>query len=70
MLDDIGKEKRSEWVEQVWFQVVDERYREARQMIFTSNHSLDELRGRVGEATVDRIREVCNIARLAGRSRR
>jgi len=58
-LDDIGAEKPSEWVCDVLFQIVDERYGRRRPTIFTSNLSLRELSERLGERIADRVMEMC-----------
>lgn len=71
VLDDLGKEKVTEWVEQVVFEVVNARYEEQRSLIVTTNMPLREVRARypnVGEALVDRILEMCDGVRLEGTS--
>ena len=44
ILDDIGTAKITEWGLEQMFRLLDARYRESRQTIFTSNYSLEELR--------------------------
>ncbi len=70
VIDDLGKEKVSEWVEQTLYRIVDMRYRNNRPMVVTSNYMLSELEKRyqeVGPALVSRIAEMCEGIRLAGR---
>jgi len=70
VIDDLGKEKVSEWVEQTLYRIVDARYRENKALVITSNFSLSELEGRydeVGPALVSRIAEMCEGAHLMGR---
>src|SRR5690606_18368251 len=55
VMDDIGTEKPSEWVEEQIYLVVNYRYQHALPTIYTSNVGLDELRERLGARTVSRI---------------
>lgn len=70
VIDDVGKEKVSEWVEQTLYRVVDLRYRDNRPLVVTSNFTLSELERRypeVGPALVSRLAEMCEGVRLAGK---
>ncbi len=70
VVDDLGKEKVSEWVEQTLYRIVDMRYRDERTLLVTSNFTLSELEKRypeVGPALVSRLAEMCEGVRLAGR---
>lgn len=58
ILDDLGAEKYTEWVEEQIFYLVDVRYRMERATIFTSNCSLDFLEKQIGKRTVSRIIEM------------
>lgn len=55
VLDDIGSEKTTDWVRQVLYQIIDERWIEARPIIVTSNLTLEELEARLGERIASRI---------------
>jgi DNA replication protein DnaC len=55
ILDDIGSEKTTDWVRQVLYQIIDERWIEQKPIIVTSNLTLDELEGRLGERIASRI---------------
>jgi len=70
VIDDLGKEKVSEWVEQTLYRIVDARYRENKALVVTSNFILSEFERRydeVGPALVSRIVEMCEGIRLTGR---
>lgn len=55
ILDDIGSEKTTDWVRQVLYQIIDERWIEERPIIVTSNLTLEELESRLGERIASRI---------------
>ncbi len=55
ILDDIGSEKTTDWVRQILYQIIDERWIEQKPIIITSNLTLDELEGRLGERIASRI---------------
>jgi DNA replication protein DnaC len=55
IFDDVAKEKASEWVQTQYFRIVDNRCRNRLPTIFTSNHSLDGISERLGDAVASRI---------------
>jgi DNA replication protein DnaC len=71
ILDDLGKEKVSAFVQRVLFQVIDERYNHMRGIVVTSNWTLTALEERydeVGPAIVSRLSEMCAGIMVAGDS--
>ena len=70
LLDDIGAEKVTEWVEQSLYILVDNRYRNMSKTIISSNLSLGELSNRVGDRIASRIAEMCKIVKIGGKDRR
>lgn len=69
VLDDLGKEKVSEWVEQTLYRVIDTRYQEKRLLVVTTNFKPRELETRypeVGEAIMSRLTEMCTGIYLGG----
>jgi len=73
VLDDLGKERVKDWVEETLFRIIDARYREKRPLVVTSNFTLPELEGRypaVGSALVSRLAEICTGIYLGGEDRR
>lgn len=70
ILDDIGTEKISEWVLQTLYSIVDNRYSNEKQTIFTSNLTLDQIRERVGDRIPSRIAEMCTVIQIKGKDRR
>jgi DNA replication protein DnaC len=73
VLDDLGAEKPSEWVEETMNLIVNTRYNERRPTIFTTNYEdspdeadLDALRVRVGHRMHSRLHEMCEFLEYDG----
>ena len=66
ILDDIGAEKPSEWVEEQLYALIDIRYRMQRSTIFTTNCSMKQLEAQIGSRSVSRIMEMCQGVRVRG----
>jgi DNA replication protein DnaC len=73
VLDDVGKEKTSEWVEETMTFIVNSRYNHRLVTIFTSNYEdtpdidvLDSLRVRVGSRMYSRMHEMCDFIEYGG----
>jgi len=58
-LDDLGAERRTEWVLEQLYSIVNERWQDQRSIVVTTNLGLDELREQVGWRTVSRLVEIC-----------
>jgi DNA replication protein DnaC len=70
-IDDLGAEKRTEWVLEQVYAIVNERWQEKKSMIVTTNLlEPDELRAQIGERTVSRVTEMCVQIPIMGRDRR
>jgi DNA replication protein DnaC len=76
VLDDLGAEKTSEWVEETLNLIVNSRYSDRRPTIFTSNYEDDQaedsksreftLRERVGFRMYSRLHEMCEFLEYDG----
>jgi len=66
ILDDIGAEKPSEFVEEQLYALIDLRYRMQRSTFFTSNCTLKQLESQIGSRSVSRIMEMCEGVRVGG----
>lgn len=73
VLDDIGAEKTSEWVEETMNLIVNTRYNERRMTVFTSNHpdipdetDPNSLLGRIGRRMRSRLHEMCEFVEMDG----
>ena len=71
-LDDLGAEKRTEWVLEQLYSIVNERWQNERSIVVTTNLvDLDELNEQVGRRTISRLTEICGAAiPIMGRDRR
>jgi DNA replication protein DnaC len=58
-LDDLGAEKRSDWVLEQLYAIVDERYESQRSMVVTTNLDQAALEEQIGPRTVSRLVEIC-----------
>jgi DNA replication protein DnaC len=75
VLDDIGAERLTDWVEETMNLIVNTRYNERRATIFTSNHEdlplpddtdMNSLLVRVGFRMHSRLREMCDFLEYDG----
>ena len=58
-IDDLGAEKRSDWVLEQLYALVNERYEAQRSMLVTTNLDQLELEKQIGPRTVSRLVEIC-----------
>lgn len=70
IIDDLGVERPTDWAQETLYAIIDRRYRDCRQTIFSSNYSLDELSERIGDRITSRIAEMCKVIELKGKDRR
>jgi DNA replication protein DnaC len=73
VLDDLGAERPTDWVEETMNLIVNTRYNDRRPTIFTSNYEdienpedLDSLLVRVGFRMHSRLREMCDFLEYSG----
>lgn len=74
VIDDFGAETATKWTAEQFFVIVNYRYNEELQTIFTSNHSLEKIKERfnnvseeTGTRIVARIKAMCKCAEIKGR---
>jgi DNA replication protein DnaC len=58
-IDDLGAEKRTDWVLEQLYAIVNERYENERSLLVTTNLSEVELEEQIGPRIVSRIVEMC-----------
>lgn len=74
VLDDLGAERLTDWVDETMNLIVNTRYTESRPTIFTTNYLLvtqpqshaETLRERVGVRVFSRLHEMCDFVNLDG----
>jgi len=69
-IDDLGAEKRSDWVLEQLYALINERYESQRSVIVTTNLPEAELEEQIGARTVSRLSEICDGVPLFGDDRR
>lgn len=77
IIDDIGKEKATDWSLATLYSIIDGRYEKAMPLVITSNYTPDELIKRLtphgadettAECITDRLNEMCHVATTKGES--
>lgn len=70
ILDDIGVEKVTEFVEEFMYLFINKQYEKVFPVVITSNLPLSQLAEKIGDRVVSRIKEMCEIVELKGEDRR
>lgn len=66
ILDDIGQEKVSSWVIEKLYMIINKRYNDNTQVIFTSNDSVKDLANSVNKAVYSRVKGKSIVLNLEG----
>lgn len=66
VLDDIGAEKPTEWVEEQLYAIIDFRYRNQMTTIFTTNCTVGQLENQIGSRSVSRIIDMTDGIKVDG----
>jgi DNA replication protein DnaC len=70
-VDDVGAERKNEWVLEELYSIVNSRYEEQRSIVITTNiDDHDALCEQIGARTVSRLTEMCQEMLLSGEDRR
>jgi len=69
-IDDLGAEKRSDWVLEQLYALINERYEAQRSVLVTTNLPHDQLEEQIGARTVSRLNEMCDEIAFFGADRR
>ena len=69
-IDDLGAEKRTDWVMEQLYALINERYEAQRSILVTTNLPHEELEDQVGQRTISRLSQVCDEVPLFGSDRR
>ncbi len=65
-IDDVGAERTSPWVLEQLYAMINARYEEQRSIVITTNLERDALGEQIGERTVSRLEEICDVLPLFG----
>lgn len=73
IIDDLGKEKPTEWLVEKLYYIINSRYEDYRPVVITTNLTLDEIEQRLnvagslaGSAIVSRLVEMCRVVPMHG----
>jgi DNA replication protein DnaC len=69
-IDDLGAEKRSDWVLEQLYALINERYESQRSVLITTNLPHPELEEQIGPRTVSRLTQICDEVEVRGEDRR
>jgi DNA replication protein DnaC len=70
-IDDVGAERKNDWVLEELYSIVNARYEDRRSMVLTTNCSdPDELSEQINARTVSRLTEMCDQIPLLGHDHR
>jgi DNA replication protein DnaC len=58
-LEDLGAEKRTDWVLEQLYSLINQRYEDERSVVVTTNLRLEDLEAQIGARTVSRLVEIC-----------
>lgn len=66
VLDDVGKERKTDWTQQILFDVVNYRYEHMLPVIVTTNYNFDDFANYVGNAIFSRLYEMSGAVATKG----
>ena len=64
VIDDLGTEKNTDWVQQIFYKIINDRYKLELPTIITTNLTLEELEKRLDERVTSRIVEMCKLVKM------
>jgi len=70
VLDDLGMERKTDWSESIFNLIINYRYDEMLSTVITSNYSMKEIAGGLGERFTSRLKAMCRVKHLAGSDKR
>lgn len=66
VIDDLGKEKQTDWTQEILFGVVNYRYEHLLPIVVTTNLEFSELGNYVGSAVFSRLYEMSGVVTMSG----
>lgn len=69
-LDDFGSERVTDFVQDQFYQIINDRYVNNLPVVISTNYELGELADRLGERIASRLAQMCFIINITGDDRR
>lgn len=66
VLDDLGKEKRSEWSDEQMYRIINNRYIDRKPIVITSNFDLEHLLDMLDRSVISRLFGTCQAVKMNG----
>ena len=66
IIDDLGKEKPTDWTSSILYTIINNRYEDYRPTIVTTNLTINNLEKNIGEAAMSRLIETCDFVKMDG----
>lgn len=66
IVDDLGKEMKTDWTQSILYDIVNYRYEHILPMVITTNLSADDIANHVGGAVWSRLQEMCDSVVMQG----
>ena len=66
----MGVEKKTEWVNEKLYQIINHRYNEMKPTVVTSNLSVESIEDLLGQRLVSRLLGSCEVMTIKGKDRR
>lgn len=70
ILDDLGIEKSTEWTHELFYKIIDTRYKDMKPIIITTNLTDNEIKKKLSERIASRIYEICKGVKLTSKDYR
>lgn len=70
VLDDLGKERKTDWTQQILFDVVNYRYEHLLPIVITTNMDLEDMAKHTGNAVFSRLYEISGAVTASGKDYR
>lgn len=70
IVDDLGKEKASDWSKEKLFEIINKRYENELPIVLTTNEAPEGIRQAIGGASFSRLCEMCKAVEVTGEDRR
>ncbi len=70
IIDDLGSEKITDWAQQVFYKIIDDRDILGKPIIITTNIDIRDLANRIGERTASRLASMCKLVAMSSKDYR